>query len=294
MRVLIAEDDQISARILEAALRKWEYEVVLAQDGAEAWNILEADDGPQLAILDWVMPVMNGIEVCCKVRRRTAGRYTYIILLTGNTDPSAVVEGIEAGADDYIKKPFNPDELQARLRSGRRIVELQEELRFQATRDGLTGLLNRTAILERLRIELERAGRESAPLSVAMLDLDHFKTINDTYGHLTGDSVLHEIAIRMLACLRPYDLIGRYGGEEFLVILPNCNVSEAVSIADRLRICIGAAEIKVGESSLPVRASIGVAAVTGSKEIDPLIRAADAALYQAKHSGRNRVEYFHS
>src|SRR5688572_14205347 len=166
MRVLIADDDRLSARMLEASLTAGGYEVIVAEDGAEAWKVLKSEDRPQIAILDWMMPSMDGLEVCRRVRKST-GPYVYILLLTGNTDPDSVVIGMDAGADDYIRKPFHPAELKARLRSGKRIVELEEKLRRQATHDALTGILNRGAIMERIDIEMERAYRDQEQLCIA-------------------------------------------------------------------------------------------------------------------------------
>jgi two-component system cell cycle response regulator len=289
MRVLVAEDERLSAHILETTLRAHGYEVVSAADGPGAWEILRSENPPQLAILDWMMPGMDGVEVCRRVRQ-TAGPYIYILLLTANSDPAEVVVGIDSGADDYIKKPFDPEEFLARLRTGQRIVELEEKLRLQATRDPLTGLLNRAAILERLTLELARSSREETSISVGMADLDHFKRVNDTYGHAAGDAVLRETAARMVAKLRPYDLIGRYGGEEFIFVFPQCDAAKAGAIAERLRVFISDEPVTFGSRGLIVTASIGIASSLGSRNADLLIREADTALFRAKHGGRNRVE----
>lgn len=289
MRVLIADDDRLSARVLEANLRNHGYDVVTVSDGAKAWEILESDDRPQMAVLDWMMPEMDGLEVCRRVRQ-AGGPYVYILLLTGNTDRDAVVTGIDAGADDYIQKPFNPGELQARLRSGKRIVELEEKLRKQATYDALTGILNRGAIMDRLSIEMERAYRESESLCVAMVDIDHFKKVNDTFGHTAGDVVLKEAAKRMSSALRPYDLIGRYGGEEFIAVFPKCDESSACSIAERIRRSISFGGVSTETGKVQITASIGVAQAWEPKNIEAVIREADMALFRAKEAGRNRVE----
>jgi diguanylate cyclase (GGDEF)-like protein len=289
MKVLIADDDRLSARMLEASLTKSGYQVTVVSDGGQALQILKSDDRPQMAILDWMMPVMDGPEVCRNVRR-AGGPYTYLLLLTGNSDPSAVVTGIDAGADDYIRKPFDPAELQARLRSGKRIVELEEKLRRQATLDALTGVLNRGAIMDRLSREIDRASREHHPLCLAMIDLDHFKSINDTYGHGAGDTVLCEAARNMSSVLRPYDAVGRYGGEEFIVVFPRCDEAVALGIAERIRGAI-AQPVEIDSRMLSVTASLGVARVVHSKTADAIIRAADNALLRAKQEGRNRVEF---
>ena len=289
MRVLIADDDRLSARMLEANLKKGGYDVTVVPDGGQAWEILKSDDRPQMAILDWMMPVMDGLEVCRKARR-VGGPYVYILLLTGNTDRDSVVTGIDAGADDHIRKPFDPAELQARLRSGMRIVELEEKLRRQATLDALTGLLNRGAIMERLEIEMERAGREGESLCVAMVDLDHFKQVNDTCGHSAGDTVLREAAKRMSSVLRPYDVIGRYGGEEFIIVFVRCEEDTASAIAERIREAISNEPVNTGSQGISITASIGVSQVVPSTNADTAIREADDALFRAKQLGRNRVE----
>lgn len=289
MRVLIADDDRLSALMLEANLKASGYEVTVVSDGGQAWQILKTNDRPQIAILDWMMPVMDGLEVCRKVRR-ASGPYVYILLLTGNTDPDSVVTGMDAGADDYIRKPFHPAELKARLRSGKRIVDLEEKLRRQATHDALTGILNRGAIMERIAIEMERAYREKELLCVAMVDLDHFKRINDTHGHSAGDTVLCETASRMSSVLRPYDSIGRYGGEEFIVVFPSCDAANAAAIAERIRRSISAVPVTALSEKIFVTASIGIAEARQSHDADAVIREADNALFRAKQAGRDRVE----
>jgi two-component system cell cycle response regulator len=289
MRVLIADDDRLSAHILEANLKKSGYDVTVVADGSRAWEILSSENRPPIAILDWRMPVMDGLEVCRKVRA-SSGPYVYILLLTGNMDPDAVVTGIDAGADDYIKKPFDPAELHARLRSGRRIVELEEKLRRQANHDALTGLLNRRAVIQRLATEIERANEQREPLFVAMVDIDHFKKINDTYGHRVGDTVLCEAAQGMRAVLRPNDTIGRYGGEEFVAIFPRCKEAEALAIAERIRRSIKGKGVHADSRIIPLTVSIGIAKARGAPSPDAVIHAADSALLRAKQGGRDRVE----
>ncbi|GIX49552.1 MAG: diguanylate cyclase response regulator [Candidatus Tectimicrobiota bacterium] len=297
MKVLIAEDDPVSRRLLEATLRRWGYEVIACADGTTAWQILQQADAPQLVILDWMMPGMDGIQVCRAVRTRAAEPYVYILLLTARSQKSDIITGLEAGADDYLTKPFDTNELRMRLRAGRRILDLQAELIFarealreQAMRDSLTRLWNRAAILSMLRQELERARRTQAPLSVVLADLDHFKKINDTYGHLAGDMALREAARRMRAAVRPYDAIGRYGGEEFLLVLPGCDAAAALALAQRLREAIAAEPLLLTEGKLALTLSLGVASRHPQADDTALIAAADAALYRAKRHGRNRVE----
>lgn len=299
MKILIADDSIVSRHLLEATLRKWGYEVMVACDGAEALELLQREDAPALIILDWMMPGMTGVEVCRRIRQRGREPYIYILLLTSKSQKEDLIEGMDAGADDYITKPFDESELQVRLRAGRRLVDLQaellkarEELREQATRDSLTGLRNRSAILNELTRELARAQRESRPLGVVIVDLDHFKRVNDTYGHLAGDQVLREAARLMQNGIRQYDSIGRYGGEEFLILFPGCYEGDSYAQAERLRKQIGAADTRVNEILLRITASFGVTTALPGQNwtAEALIRKADEALYVAKNSGRNRVE----
>jgi two-component system cell cycle response regulator len=296
MRVLAAEDNPVFQSMLRSMLTKWGYDAVIARDGEEAWNVLQGEDAPRLAILDWMMPGIDGVEVCRRVRSANREPYIYILLLTARTDSQDLVEGMEAGADDYLTKPFNAHELRVRLRAGCRILDLQEQLlharealRVQATHDGLTKLLNRTAIMEVLRNEIARAEREHLPLSLLMLDLDGFKSINDTYGHQTGDAVLRETALRMRAAGRRYDAVGRYGGEEFLVVLPGCDLADACSQAERLRETIAGTPFESGSAPLRATISVGVSCAH-DHDADTLIREADEAMYRAKAQGRNRVD----
>ncbi len=299
MKILIAEDDPLSLRILESFLEKWEFDVVATRDGRAALQALQAEDGPRLAILDWMMPEMDGVELCRVLRKVKGERYIYIILLTAKDQKESIVEGIEAGADDYLIKPFDSNELRARLRAGRRILALQETLisarealRFQASHDPLTSLWNRTAALDALHSELVRAKRTKGSLAVVMADLDHFKKINDTHGHLAGDAALRETARRIRSCVRIYDTVGRYGGEEFLVIFPGCSTDEAMEQAERLRTSIDKEPIELSHAKILATLSLGVAVTGGAEDIDALslLRGADGALYRAKAGGRNRVE----
>jgi diguanylate cyclase (GGDEF)-like protein len=298
VRILLAEDDAVSRRLLQAVLEQWGYEVILASDGAEAWQVLSGERAPLLAILDWVMPEMDGIEVCRRLRADEEPPYIYAILLTGRSEARDVVQGLDAGADDYITKPFDSNELRVRLRAGRRILELQSALldaqrilRDKAIHDPLTALWNRTQALEALDRDVARARREGAPVSVLMVDLDHFKNVNDTFGHIAGDAVLREAARRIRDAVRQYDVVGRYGGEEFVVVLPGCEADAAKSRADRIRMTIGGASIDTSEGVVSVTASIGTASYPDvGRTSEELIRAADAALYRAKRSGRDRVE----
>jgi diguanylate cyclase (GGDEF)-like protein len=288
MRVLAAEDNPVFQSMLRTLLRKWGYDAVLARDGNEAWHALESEDGPRLAVLDWMMPGMDGVEICRRVRSLSRESYIYILLLTARTESQDLVEGMDAGADDYLTKPFNAQELRVRLRAGRRILDLQDALRRQATYDGLTGLLNRNSILDRLEEEIVRNRRESKPVGLLMVDLDHFKSINDTHGHLTGDAILREAAARMKSAARAYDSLGRYGGEEFLVVLPGCDLHAAINHAERLREVISSVPFSLPQRQLHVTCSIGVIS-SSALAAEAMIRLADENLYEAKSLGRNRV-----
>jgi two-component system, cell cycle response regulator len=297
MRILIADDSIVSRHLLEATLRKWGYEVTVSTDGDQAWQHLQGDNPPPIAILDWVMPGMSGLDVCRRLRVQQGQEpYTYVMLLTSKNQREDLIEGMEAGADDYITKPFDQHELQVRLRAGRRIVELQDELRRQATHDALTGVLNRSKTFEIFTRELQRSKREGTPLGAILVDLDHFKSVNDTYGHLAGDEVLRNAAARLQSSIRSYDAVGRYGGEEFIVLLPGCDEATACAQAERLRLALSMDPVVLDSASsveYQLTASFGVAVSQPSRQAaspETLVAAADEALYKAKRGGRNRVE----
>jgi two-component system, cell cycle response regulator len=296
-RILIAEDDPISRRMLQAFLAKWGYDVETAADGQEALAALEQPNAPQLAVLDWMMPGLEGPQVCQKVRQLTDRPYTYILLLTARGQQDDLLRGLASGADDYLTKPFDSQELRARLRVGERILELErnliaarEELRFRATHDVLTGIPNRATVLDAAQRECSRQLREGGALSVMILDLDHFKSVNDTYGHLCGDQVLREAARRIAACVRTYDTVGRYGGEEFLVVAPATDGSGAVALAERIRQSIEQPPIETDAGPIQATASCGIASSNCGSTVPAaaLLKLADDALYQAKALGRNR------
>jgi two-component system cell cycle response regulator len=298
MKILIADDEPVSRRMLHGLLTKWGYDVVSVEDGKAAWERLNTPDAPRIALLDWMMPGQNGVDVCREMRAHRPLPYTYILLLTAKDTKESVVEGLESGADDYLTKPFHPQELKARLRVGLRLLELEDTLvearegmRFKATHDALTGLWNRGAILETLDREINRSRREGTPLGVLMGDLDHFKSVNDAYGHLAGDSVLRESTKRMQACVRSYDAIGRYGGEEFLVLLPGCDATATADKAERLRAVVGQQPIETPSGPLRVTMSLGAVATANwpDETANQTVQMADAALYRAKEEGRNRV-----
>ncbi len=296
MRILVADDNQDSALTLAVLLRAWGYSPQVVHDGKAALACLREPDAPTLALLDWVMPGLDGIEICRQVRQDTGRPYTYVILVTGRGGKDQMVDGLNAGADDYLIKPIDTDELQARLHTARRILALQEQLlatqrllREQASRDSLTGLWNRAMILEILERELARSRRERQPVAVILADLDHFKRINDTHGHLAGDCVLRQAGQRLRTALRPYDTVGRYGGEEFLVVLSGCGTSAALMLAERLRQAMEVELRTDRDQALQTTLSLGVSVWDGRATTEELVRAADDALYEAKRSGRNCV-----
>jgi diguanylate cyclase (GGDEF)-like protein len=298
VKILIADDDPVSQRLLQATLVRLGHEVVAASGGAAALAALLEADAPRLAILDWQMPDMDGLAVCRTVRTPSAsGEYVYVILLTSKGRQEDRTAAYEAGVDDFLLKPLDVSELRSRLRSGERVLDLQKRLletqailRHQATHDVLTGLWNRRMILETLTGALEQSIKDRRPIAVALADIDHFKQINDEHGHAAGDAVLREAADRMRMVLRGDDAIGRYGGEEFLLVLQDCEPEAAVTVVDRARLGVVGRPIDAGDVSLEVSVSAGVAWTSEKVEASALIQAADQALYRAKAAGRNRVE----
>lgn len=297
-KVLVA----VASPIVRARIEDWlldlGYEVVLADSGPQAARLLTGIDAPSIALLDDQLPGLAGGEVIRRVRAASRDRYVYALLLVDGLTREAMMAGREAGADDCLTWPLAPRELETYLRGADRIVALERRLaeardrfRAQATLDPLTGLSNRAAIMESLDRELGRAERENGALAVVMVDLDHFKRINDVHGHLAGDEVIREAGRRMKAALRVYDVVGRYGGEEFIVVLPGADLATASTIAQRLRTTLSAQAIDTGETCLHVTASLGVAAVGGGVREPPeaIVRRADAALYEAKAAGRDQV-----
>jgi len=298
MQVLIAEDDRTSRNLLEVVLKRLGYRVLSVNDGHAAWEVLQRPDAPKLVILDWMMPGMEGIDICTRLRQMSDPEavYTYVILLTAKGSKESIVKGMEAGADDYVVKPFDHNELRVRLRAGQRIVELQrellnvkQELLLQSRTDPLTGVLNRRALLDVIEQECARSSRTHGSFGLSMLDVDHFKIVNDTYGHAAGDEVLKEIVHRIGEVIRPYDALGRFGGEEFLVVLPGVHLSDVRNVSERIRKKIGATKFLTEPNAISITASQGIAFWDGTSTVDEMIGAADAALYRAKKSGRNRV-----
>jgi diguanylate cyclase (GGDEF)-like protein len=298
MKILIADDEVMSRRLLERTLQRPGYEVTAVENGRLAANELCKPEGPKLALLDWIMPELDGPGVCREVRKRRDHSYVYMILLTSKEKKEDVVAGLESGADDYLTKPFDPEELKARLRTGMRILDLEDRLieareamRFQATHDPLTSLWNRGVIMDLLGRELTRTHREGKSAAILLGDLDHFKNVNDTYGHPAGDEVLKETARRLVSSVRPYDFVGRYGGEEFLVVLNNCDPASGLNRAEAIRetICGRPMETAAGPVSITMSLGLLLSQEWGYRTAQELLHEVDAALYAAKAAGRNCV-----
>ena len=299
MKVLLVDDDPVSRLMLLPLLDKWGCDVQVAQDGASAWAALQAVECPRLVLMDWMMPGLSGLEVCKKVRARHAEPYTYIILVTARTDEQDVIEGLESGADDYLTKPCNPLQLRARIRTGERILQMQADLiqarelvRFKSTHDLLTGAWSRGATLDMLARELSRGKREDRALGLILIDLDDFKNINDTLGQFTGDEVLRSAALRVLSSVRTYDVVGRFAGDEFLILLPGCDAVATRAKAERIRQVIGGSALGTAARPVSLTASFGVLSASPGDSPTPesTLRAINIALYRAKEGGRNRVE----
>lgn len=296
--ILVAEDSPIYRHLIEANLNEWGFHFTCARDGKEAWELLKRSDAPRLALLDWVLPEIDGVEVCRRLRNRTGDEpYTYIILLTAKNRKDEMLEALAAGVDDFLAKPFDPLELKARLLVGKRIVDLQQKLvstrdalYFAAKHDFLTGVWNRSEIVAFMERELARARRNATPIGILLFDVDHFKKVNDEFGHETGDRVLREITARLSRSLREYDGLGRYGGEEFLVVLPGCDLATTGRRGDQIRKLISNEPIMSSLGAIDVTISIGAAVADESSSLEHLLGCADAALYRAKRKGRNQVE----
>jgi diguanylate cyclase (GGDEF)-like protein len=298
MRILIADDDSGPRTSLVRMLESWRHETIVAQDGIQAWVELHRRERPSVAILDWRMPGMDGLQVCRSLRQE-AGSYVYVLVLTGRSERKDLLAAFEAGADDFVSKPFEPEELRARLQVAQRILDLEaaliasrEALRVEATHDSLTGAKNRGAILETLEQELARAKRDGSSVAALLFDLDHFKLVNDRYGHLAGDAALRELVRRIRSTMRSYDSLGRYGGEEFLAVLPSCDAQAAAALARRILARVSESPLVYDGQQIRLTVSAGIASTDGHVERGPheILRLADLALYTAKNRGRNRAE----
>jgi len=293
MKILLVEDSRLERLKISRYLAEWQLDYTVAQTGAEAIAALESPEPPNLVLLDWMLPDLDGIDICRRTRANGArAPYIYIVMLTAKGRKQDLLVAMAAGADDYLAKPIDPSELRARIMAGRRILELQESLRFAATHDSLTNLLNRSEILASIDVERSRSGREEKPTSIIMADIDHFKRINDSLGHAAGDEVLKEVGRRLRKDLRPYDVVGRYGGEEFLIVLPCCNLSTGARRADELRNLVAKDPIYTPFGTTTATISLGVTATSNrERPVSDLVHEADLCMYAAKKKGRNRVEF---
>lgn len=268
-----------------------------AEDGLEGFKRLLASP-VDIILCDLEMPRMDGFKFLGMLKSRPDVSDTPVIILTGNEDRELKIRGLDQGACDFLTKPFDPEELVARMKVHLKIKHLQDDLKRTnelllelSNTDHLTGLFNRRYLIEALDKELQRAHRKDGMVSLIMLDLDHFKRINDSYGHMQGDVVLQKVALQLQKELRNYDIAARYGGEEFVAILPDTSLKEAYMVADRVRLSIQGMHLAGPLAVERITASLGVAAypATHFEDIDGLLRSADEALYQAKERGRNQV-----
>jgi two-component system, cell cycle response regulator len=309
MKIVIAEDDSVSRLVLRKALDDLNFEVVAFADGEQAWAHLQSNDA-HVVITDWMMPGLDGLDLCRRVRVRGAeGPYVYVILLTARSTREDRLKSLQAGADDILTKPLDRAELFARLNVARRIIKMEEQLRSRslelermhselerrnvllaeiASCDGLTGLKNHRFFRESLEAQFSLARWRGLPLSVVMIDVDQFKPFNDSFGHPEGDEVLREVARLLRSGVREHDVVGRYGGEEFAVLLPSTDIEEGRSLGERLRVAIE-------ENPWPLRPitiSLGISTTSpmAPKAVN-LIEQADRSLYQSKADGRNRVTH---
>jgi len=300
MQIIIADDDSVLRWLLRASLTRVGHEVIEVADGKAAWEIIQRER-IQLVITDWVMPSLDGVELIRRIRAANIPTYTYIILLTAKSEKEEIIEGLEAGADDYLTKPFDPGEMLARVAIGERILNLETRLReykdqleILATHDSLTGLLNRRATYQHAEQALLLAEQEATSLSLILLDVDHFKAINDQYGHLSGDQALRLVAETILQATRPQDFVGRWGGEEFVLVLPKTSLAEAEKIAEKIRQKMATTTLVLPEGDVRLFVSLGLTSSSPKNPcpLDTLVQQADQALYCAKRQGRNCVRLF--
>lgn len=305
MKILIVDDERTSLRVLQRHLEKWDNRVVTASRGADALEILRSDPEIDMLITDWLMPEMDGLEVCQKARQIDRPGFLPIMMLTALSDTQDLIQALNAGADAFLSKPVNSMELKAEILVMKRVLDLERKLEKQireleearaqieamADTDELTGLPNRRCLIRRLDEEIKRAERYGQPLSILMLDIDHFKTVNDTYGHQAGDAMLVQTAKLLSAMSRDTDFIGRYGGEEFLGVLAQTGLEGSPMMAERIRQAMEQQVFDLGDG-ITISKTVSVGAATwhhGDDTDDQLIARADAALYEAKEGGRNRV-----
>ncbi|MGC9327742.1 MAG: GGDEF domain-containing response regulator [Candidatus Hinthialibacter sp.] len=298
-KILIADQDRSLMGLLQTNLREWGFEAVYASNESEARQILRRKHSPQLVVFDFTLASTDAIDICRQISDKEHGTYKYIIVLVNEENYEDVLHSVDFGPDDYLIKPFNIHEFRFRLNTAQRIIRFQEDLirerenlKKMSMHDSLTQLYNRSAIMDLFSREISRSQRRNSFLSLFMVDIDYFKSINDSHGHLAGDAVLREAASRISDSLRRYDAVGRYGGEEFLVIVPHCDHLQAKQLAERIRLRVSSEPFCVEKKKLYVTISIGVSTCLCGNGSTPnqLIQQADQALYAAKNSGRNRVE----
>jgi diguanylate cyclase (GGDEF)-like protein len=300
--ILVVEDNPVTQMLLEKTITQGGYPVIVVDNGSKALEVIQKQP-ISIVLTDWIMPEMNGIELCKIIRDQVLERYVYVLLLTGRESKEDIVQGLEAGADDYLVKPFHPAELIARIRTGTRILKLERslnkayrEIKDISIRDMLTGCYNRHYMVKQLEYELKRIERYRHPLSLILCDIDHFKQINDQFGHLAGDQVLREFVKCLQGMIRDdLDWLARFGGEEFLIVLPETDLEGAMVLTERLRNRIQHKKIWVPGRMIRVSASFGVVEYTPSIACENissniLINQADSYLYEAKSKGRNRAE----
>jgi two-component system, cell cycle response regulator len=298
-RIVVVDDDAAIRRLVLLYLRRQEYDVFEFDSGAEARKFF-FEHGWDLAILDRRLPDIDGLRLCNEIKSRREFRNRYVIVLTGEDEQEDKLEGFDLGADDYVTKPFQPAELLARIRAAKRIVDLQKELmesnrqlELLSITDGLTQLYNHRFFQEEFARKFEEASRYEQPLSLALIDIDHFKKVNDTWGHAVGDEVLKSVSRIFQSSVRKADVAARYGGEEFAVIMPQTDLGDARSFAEKVRTLIGSESIPTAAGSIPVTVSIGISSIPENQLASPLemVDAADKALYRAKEGGRNQVHW---
>jgi diguanylate cyclase (GGDEF)-like protein len=302
VRAVIADDDPVTMAILSKALKRWDLDVMPASDGARAWELLTSAPVPDLAIIDWMMPGLDGIELCQRIRREPRLAGIYVLLLTGRGSRADLVAGLDAGADDYMVKPIDTEELRARVQVGIRVATLQArladrvadlqsastELTRLVSTDVLTDLCSRRSWFERAGAEFSRSQRYGRDFALLLIDLDLFKHVNDTFGHDAGDRLLRAVGDRLKAECRQSDIIGRLGGEEFAVLTPETTGADAERMASRIQEACRRVVVATSEGDVRCTCSIGVSALTPQDDdVEVVLRRADAALYEAKRSGRN-------
>lgn len=290
--MLVAEDSAVYRSLIKSALGSC-YDLTFVVDAKSAWQVLQSPDSPRLLVLDWMLPDAEGVELCTRLRQSGSAHYFYVVLLTARSSEEDLLTAMDAGADDFVRKPFSAAELLARVKAGTRILVLQEQLISAAMYDALTGVLNRGAVFSALQKELSRCRRDRSSVGIILADVDKFKSVNDTYGHQAGDQVLREVAALTRKAVRTYDLVGRYGGEEFLICLPGAALDIVRERAEQIRKAVESSSIATASSAISVTMSMGltVAAHDDPRSIEQLLRVADKALYHAKSLGRNRVEF---